>query len=168
MTGFFADRFVLVLARRNRGIAEPEHRLWLFAISTIVVPSSLILWGVGAAHHVHWFGLVVAMGTTAFANTAGITLSVAYLIDTYRDLAGDALTTCIIIRNTMSFAIGYAITPWLRRLGYQDCFVSVGLAGLAIGSVFLVMIRWGKAFREAKRVQYWDQVRARAEKGMAH
>ena len=156
------------MARRNKGIAEPEHRLWLFALSTLVLPSSLILWGVGAADEVHWFGLVFAMGTTAFTNTMGITLSVSYLIDSYRDISGDALTTCILIRNTMSFAIGYGITPWLENLGYQNCFISVAFVGLGICSVFLVMIKWGEKFREMKRIEYWREVRKRIELGLVH
>jgi hypothetical protein len=32
---------------------EPEQRLWLFAANLIVIPGSLILWGVGAAHEIH-------------------------------------------------------------------------------------------------------------------
>lgn len=105
-TGYLSDWFAIRLARRNKGVMEPEHRLWLFATCLIVLPSSLILWGVGAAHHVHWFGLIFAMGTTAFCNTSGITLSVNYLVDSYRDLSGDGMTSVIIVRNTMSFAIG--------------------------------------------------------------
>ncbi|KAI2610748.1 putative MFS transporter [Hypoxylon fragiforme] len=167
-TGVFSDRFVIRLARKNNGVSEPEHRLWLFAVSTLVIPSSLILWGVGAAHQVHWFGLVFAMGMTAFANTMGITLSVSYLVDTYRDISGDALTTCILIRNTMSFAIGYGITPWLTNLGEQNCFISVAFVGLAICSVFLVMIKWGKKFREMKRVDYWREVKKRIDLGLVH
>ncbi|OTB04100.1 hypothetical protein M426DRAFT_321196 [Hypoxylon sp. CI-4A] len=168
LTGVLSDRFVIYLARRNNGVSEPEHRLWLFAIATIVIPASLILWGVGAAHEVHWFGLVFAMGMTAFANTMGVTLSVSYLIDTYRDISGDALTTCIIIRNTMSFAIGYGITPWLDNLGYQNCFINVAFVGLAICSIFLVMIKWGKKFRETKRVAYWREVKKRIDLGLVH
>ncbi|ORY71486.1 major facilitator superfamily domain-containing protein [Pseudomassariella vexata] len=168
LTGVFSDRFVIRLARKNNGISEPEHRLWIFAVSAMVIPSSLILWGVGAAHKVHWFGLVFAMGTTAFANTMGITLSVSYLVDTYRDISGDALTTCILIRNTMSFAIGYGITPWLKNLGYQNCFISVAFVGLAICSAFLIMIKWGKRFREMKRVEYWREVGKRIDMGLVH
>ncbi|KAI4862418.1 putative MFS transporter [Hypoxylon rubiginosum] len=167
-TGVFSDRFIIRLARKNNGVSEPEHRLWLFTVSTLVIPASLILWGVGAAHEVHWFGLVFAMGTTAFANTMGVTLSVSYLIDTYRDISGDALTTCIIIRNTMSFAIGYGITPWLENLGYQNCFISVAFVGLGICSVYLVMIKWGKTFRERKRVSYWREVKKRIDLGLVH
>ena len=86
---------------------EPEQRLWLFAANLIIIPGALILWGVGAAHQIHWFGLIAAMGLLAFGNTFGITLSVNYLIDSYKDMSGDAMTTCIIVRNTMSFAMGY-------------------------------------------------------------
>ena len=32
-------------------------------------------------------------------------------------MSGNALTSVILIRNTMSFAIGYGITPWLDNLG---------------------------------------------------
>jgi hypothetical protein len=147
------------VARNNNGVLEPEHRLWLFTVSTVVLPASLILWGVGAAHDVHWFGLVCAMGATAFSNTVGVTLSVSYLIDSYREITSDALTTCIIIRNTMSFAIGYGITPWLDNLGTQDCFISAAFVGLAICSVFLLVIKWGKGWRESKAAQYWAIVK---------
>ncbi|KAI1442184.1 putative MFS transporter [Annulohypoxylon stygium] len=167
-TGVFSDLFVIRMARRNNGVSEPEHRLWLFTVSTLAIPASLILWGVGAAHEVHWFGLVFAMGTTAFANTMGITLSVSYLVDTYRDISGDGLTTCILIRNSMSFAIGYGITPWLDGLGTQNCFISVAFVGLAICSVYLIMIKWGKKFRETKRVDYWNEVKKRIDLGLVH
>ncbi|KAI5860437.1 putative MFS transporter [Durotheca rogersii] len=167
-TGVFSDRFIIWYARRNGGVSEPEHRLWLFAAATAVVPASFILWGVGAAHGVHWFGLAVAMGATAFANTVGITLSVAYLVDAYRDLAGDALTTCILVRNTMGFAVGYGITPWLDALGSQNCFVSVAFVALAICCVFLPIVRWGKALRQRSRVDYWREVRRQIDLGLVH
>ena len=102
-----ADWLVLKLARRNKGIMEPEHRLWLFALSALLIPGGLILWGVGAAHDVHWFGVVFAMGVIGFTNTLGAVISISYCIDSYRELSGEAIVTVILVRNTMSFAIGY-------------------------------------------------------------
>lgn len=107
LTGRFSDWLTIRLARRNNGVMEAEQRLWPFAICLVLVPGSLLLWGVGAAHQVHWFGLIVAMCLLAMANTCGITLSVNYLVDSYRELSGDAMATVILVRNTMSFAIGY-------------------------------------------------------------
>lgn len=63
----------------------------------------------------------------------------------------------------MSFAIGYAITPWLDSLGLQNCFISVAFVGLTICATFLIVIRFGKSWREAKREQYWNEVRIRLE-----
>lgn len=46
-TGIMSDWWVIRTARRNKGVYEPEQRLWLFAATTFLVPCSLILWGVG-------------------------------------------------------------------------------------------------------------------------
>ena len=60
-TGQMSDWLAIKIARRNNGIMEAEHRLRLFAASSVIVPFALILWGLGAAHEVHWFGLCFAM-----------------------------------------------------------------------------------------------------------
>lgn len=91
---------------------EAEQRLWPFAACLFILPGALILWGVGAAHDVHWFGLVVAMFLLAFVNTSGITISVNYLVDSYKELSGDAMASVMLVRNTMSFAIGYGYAPF--------------------------------------------------------
>ncbi|KAF7116253.1 hypothetical protein CNMCM5793_004329 [Aspergillus hiratsukae] len=167
-TGKFSDWLTIKLARRNGGVMEAEQRLWPFLACVIIVPGTLLLWGVGAAHEIHWFGLLVAMCLLALANTSGITLSVNYLVDSYRELSGDAMASVILVRNTMSFAIGYGITPWLEDLGYQNCFVSAAFIGMAISAVFLVMIKWGKTFRARSREKYWAIVRENRARGMGH
>ena len=86
---------------------QSEYRLWLFSPSVVLVPGSLILWGVGAAHHVHWFGLMFGMGLIGFTTSIGVQTSISYCIDSYPELSGEALVTVILVRNTMSFAIGY-------------------------------------------------------------
>ncbi|KAH8690710.1 putative MFS transporter [Talaromyces proteolyticus] len=158
VSGRLSDWLTIKLARRNNGIMESEFRLWPFAICVILVPFSLILWGVGAQHGVHWFGLIVGMAVLAFTNTMGITLSVNYLVDSYHDISSDALVTVILVRNTMSFAISYGITPWLTNLGYQNCFVSAAFIGMAASSVFFVMIKFGKGFRVQSASKYWGIV----------
>ncbi|CAH0003403.1 unnamed protein product [Clonostachys byssicola] len=158
ISGRLSDWLTIKLARRNNGIMEAEHRLWPFSLCAIIVPSSLILWGVGAQHGVHWMGLCVAMGCLAFTMTMGVTLSVNYLIDSYHDISSDALVAVIIVRNTMSFAISYGITPWITNLGYQNCFISAAFIGMFASSAFLVMIRYGKSLRVKSASKYWKLV----------
>lgn len=107
LSGKMSDWLTIKLARRNKGIMEAEFRLWPFILCVFLVPGLLILWGVGAAHKIHWFGLVFAMGGQALTMTFGVTLSVNYLIDSYHEISGDAIVAVIIVRNTMSFAISY-------------------------------------------------------------
>lgn len=167
-SGVIGDRIVLWLARRNKGVLEPEHRLWLFSASLILIPGSLILWGVGAAHHVHWFGLIFAMGVIAASNSIGVQLSVSYCIDSYKDLSGEAMVTVIIIRNTMSFAIGYGITPWVTDMGYQNAFILAAFAGLAQVLTFLAVVKWGKSWRNGTKKRYYRFVKESEGLGVGH
>ncbi len=97
----------------------------------------------------------------SLCSTAGVTLAIAYLVDSFREISGDALVTLILIRNTMSFAVSYGITPWLDGLGLQNCFISVAFVALAICSIFLPVIWYGKRLRAAKRESYWNEVKIR-------
>ncbi|RAL67460.1 hypothetical protein DID88_008215 [Monilinia fructigena] len=167
-SGVIGDRVVLWLARRNKGVSEAEHRLWLFLLSIILIPGSLLLWGVGAAHHVHWFGLIFAMFLIASSNCIGIQLSVSYCIDSYKDLSGEAMVTVIIIRNTMSFAIGYGITPWVTDMGYQNAFIVAAFAGLAQVLTFFAAVKWGKSWRNNTKGRYYNYVKENEKLGLMH
>ncbi|KAG1843335.1 major facilitator superfamily domain-containing protein [Suillus subalutaceus] len=140
-SGWVGDRFAVRYARRTRGIREPEHRLWLMVVSLLLCPASLILWGVGASKGISWVGLVFGMG----------------IISCSTDMSGEVMMAVILVRNTLSFAIGYGITPWLY-MGYQNTFISAGFVGLAITMTFLIVIKWGKSWRIASRKRYWGYV----------
>lgn len=167
-TGWVGDNFIIQKARKNSGIMESEHRLWLFVPSLVLIPFALILWGVGSAHQVHWFGPIFAMCVIATTNTIGLQLSVAYCIDSYRALSGEAIITVILVRNTMSFAIGYGITPWVEDMGLQNCFITAAFVGLAQVCTVFLMIKYGKRLREMSVPRYNSYVEKMAKSGMIH
>lgn len=68
------------------------------------------------------------------------------------------LTSHLSSLQALSSTDHISITPWLTNLGLQNCFISAAFIGLASSSVFLVMIYFGKRFREAKRDKYWALV----------
>ncbi|KAF2234641.1 MFS general substrate transporter [Viridothelium virens] len=164
-TGQLGDWLNLRMARRNKGIMESEYRLWLFCASLVLVPGGLLLWGVGAAHRIHWFGLIFAMGTLGFTSGLGIQLSLSYCIDSYRELSSDAVVTVIIIRSMMSFAVSYGITPWVTNMGLQNAFIVAAFAGLVQVSTFAVFLIWGRRLREASVPRYKYYVNQRREAG---
>ncbi|OQU98973.1 hypothetical protein CLAIMM_04681 [Cladophialophora immunda] len=158
-SGPFSDWLTLKLARRNNGIMEAEQRLLPFAICVLLVPGCLILWGVGAAHEIHWFGLLVSNFFLTVTLVFGGTLSINYMVDSYHEIMGDAIVSIILVRNTMYFAVSYGLTPWLD-MGYQNCFISAAFIGMVACSVFIIMIFFGKKFRTQSADKYWKIVRS--------
>jgi hypothetical protein len=83
-SGWSADKLAIRLARRNNGVREPEQRLWNLGLSGILCAAGLILWGVGAANGVHWFGLIFGLGLLAFSVICGASLTLSYDVDCFK------------------------------------------------------------------------------------
>ncbi|EIW84522.1 MFS transporter [Coniophora puteana RWD-64-598 SS2] len=156
-SGYIGDLFSLLYARRKAGVREPEDRLWLMSVCLLLCPASLILWGVGAAHGAAWPALVVGMGMISCSTGVGSALSIGYALDAYREMAGEVMMAVIIVRNTLSFAIGYGINPWLG-MGLQNTFICAAFVGMGINMTFLGVMRWGKGWRRRSAGQYWAYV----------
>lgn len=101
-SGWIADRFILWYARRRGGVREPEDRLWLLALNAVLCPVGLILWGVGAAKGINWFGLVFGGSLVAFTSATGGAFAINYAIDSYKDLSGEIMITVMLIRVSLS------------------------------------------------------------------
>ncbi|KAI1620002.1 serine/threonine kinase 16 [Exophiala viscosa] len=161
--GKLADLLSICLARRNGGIMEPEFRLWLYATGCIITPFGLLLLGVGYAHGLSWVALVFGMGMIGFVGPAAGSLAVSYIVDCYREIAGEALIAVILIRNTMNFGFNYGVTPWLDNMGAQNMFILAAVVASVTTASFLIMIKWGKQWREANAATYWKYVSERVD-----
>jgi hypothetical protein len=163
--GLVGDKVALYLARRNGGIREAEHRLWVLIVSGIVGAAGFILWGVGAAHEIHWSGPVIGCGMVEFAIVVGASVSLAYGVDCFKEISGESIILIIVIRNTIGFGFSYGITPWIRADGYTKTFVAVAMLSLGTTFTFLVMIFFGKSLRKMSAKKYWEHVDAFVVRG---
>jgi MFS family permease len=84
--GYFSDLFVRWMAKRNGGVAEAEHRLWLMLPAAIISPAGLILFGVGTNNGWSWPAPYVGLGFIGFGWGCAGDLSMAYLMDCYPDM----------------------------------------------------------------------------------
>lgn len=134
------------------------------SVTVLFCPAGLILWGVGAANGIHWFGLAVGMAMSAFCTGVGGVLAIGYALDAYHELDGSVMTLVMCVRNSLSFAIGYGITPWLE-LGIQNTFLSAAFVGMAVYASFLVVIRFGKSWRSESKSLYWGIVASKEGHG---
>ncbi|KAI1842636.1 hypothetical protein JX265_012629 [Neoarthrinium moseri] len=146
-SGNVADYIALRLARRNKGIREPEHRLWPLAFSGVLSAAGLITWGVGAYHDAHWVGLVFGLGMLTFGCVTGGSMAVSYNVDCFKELGGETTVSVMIIRNTIGFGFSYAITPWYTTEGLQNCFITAGMVSIACTFTFIPIIFYGKRLR---------------------
>ncbi|EFX05775.1 major facilitator superfamily transporter [Grosmannia clavigera kw1407] len=53
-SGHASDKLVMILARRNNSIRQPEMRLWLGYPAVFLSAVGLILWGISVDRHWHW------------------------------------------------------------------------------------------------------------------
>ncbi|KAK2809218.1 hypothetical protein FQN50_004054 [Emmonsiellopsis sp. PD_5] len=159
-TGRVADKFAIYMARRNKGVREPEQRLWLLTITGTMCTGGLILWGVGAAYGIHWIGLMFGMGIIAFGFMGGATFAISYAVDSFKELCGQSMVSVIIVRNTLGFAFSYGITPWVEHQGLRDCFITAGMIALVVTATFLPMMYFGKRLRLFSKDKYWEYVEA--------
>jgi hypothetical protein len=149
-----ADKFALLLARRNGGVREPEHRLWPLLVSGVVSAAGLILWGVGADRGIHWIGLVFGLGLMTFGTVTGGAVAVSYNVDCLKEIGGASTVSVMMMRNTIGFGFSYAITPWYTNMGLTNCFVTAGVVSLVCTLTFLVMIKYGKTMRRMSTEKY--------------
>ncbi|KAK2765221.1 hypothetical protein FQN54_008920 [Arachnomyces sp. PD_36] len=165
-SGVIADKFAIYLARRNKGVREPEHRLWPLAVSGIISTAGLITWGVGASFGVHWVGLEFGLGMLAFGCITGGSIAISYNIDCFKEISGESMMTVIIIRNMLGFGFSYAITPWVEGQGVRNCFITVGMVSLACTGSFLLIVLFGKRLRRLSRGRYWEYVETTSVGGL--
>lgn len=158
LSGWTADYLTVRLARRNGGIMEPEHRLWTSVVGLIMHPAGCLLYGVGASYHIHWVGVVIGLGMIGITLPMGANLAFTYVLDSYKELAGEGLVSIILIRNMMGFAFGYAVVPMIQNLGLRNSFIVIAILGLALWSTAVVMIFWGKRLRQCTAASYWALV----------
>lgn len=156
------------MARRNGGISEPEHTLYLFIASCILVPFAMILYGLGVTYHQHWFALVITQVALAMNSSLCVAAALGYAISSYRELSGQMVTTCVLIRNTMSFAINYGITPWLEASGYLRVYCIVAGIGLVWNASLFLMVRYGRTIRGKTAERYWKDVAHAKARGLSH
>ncbi|OWB67638.1 hypothetical protein B5S33_g4210 [[Candida] boidinii] len=166
--GWSTDWIKIYIAKKHDGKSQAEDRLWVLAVYMILGPCALILWGVGAAHSIHWFGVVFGLGLMAGLCVIGCVSSVTYVIDCYQEMTAEAMAVAIVIRNTMNFAMDYGITPWLTNTGVQNTFIAAAFICLFCIGTFLLMVYTGYYWRNKTKGAYWKIIERRRSQGIYH
>lgn len=118
------------------------------------MPAGLMIYGITAAHGLPWIAPVVGMGLVGFGLSVGGTVTMAYILDCYKEIDGQAVTTIILIRNVVGFGITWGIQPWIDGMGLQNTFIFVGCLSAAITAIAVFFIVFGKRIRRWTAPRY--------------
>ncbi|PFH56855.1 hypothetical protein XA68_15850 [Ophiocordyceps unilateralis] len=151
LAGLLADSSVKVLTKLNKGIYEPEFRIFL------VIPM-LILGGIG----LYGFGLTadaISSGRYHYVippmffgfETAGMVIgavaSSLYIVDGYRDITVEAFTLTIIFKNMFSFVLTWYAYDWVTHTGMRRLMVIIATIQVGVCLLSIPMYIWGKRIR---------------------
>lgn len=89
--GWLVDVFCDWRTRRNKGIFEPENRLYLCILPLLITGAGCVLFGYGVERTLHWTSLFFGYGMVSFALTAVPTITMAYVSDCVLPVNADAL-----------------------------------------------------------------------------
>ncbi|CAI4216809.1 unnamed protein product [Parascedosporium putredinis] len=117
--GALADYSVKWLTRRNKGIYEPEFRIFLIFPSFVLGCAGLYGFGLTAAEIIaekyHWSVPIGFFCLQVAGMVIGTVSSSLYIVDAYRDLAIEAFTMMIIFKNFFSFVLTFYAFDWITK-----------------------------------------------------
>ncbi|KND87054.1 putative MFS-type transporter [Tolypocladium ophioglossoides CBS 100239] len=152
--GYFVDRAVVWLARRNGGLFEPEMRLYPLPLPSFVMTAGLIIFGVTADRGLHWIFPSIGGALFAFGFGAISDISSTLVLDAYPNLVAHTFVVITFIRNAVSIAGAFFITPGLNSMGVSNMFIMAGCVSLLVNSLALPLAIWGKRARTAVAPRY--------------
>ncbi|KAI1616481.1 major facilitator superfamily domain-containing protein [Exophiala viscosa] len=147
--GMTSDRVADFFTRRNGGIREPEMRLPSIMISCITSPLSLILYGVGIQNKLHWMCPTVGIGLLNFSITQACNVSLVYIIDAYRPIAGEAIITQLAFKSCFGFLLGFYTNTWVAESGYAAAYGEMAAISGGVLLMWIPLYIWGKRIRIA-------------------
>lgn len=146
--GYFSDFFVRQIARRNNGIYEAEHRLWLMVLPAILCPIGLIIFGYGTYADWPWPPSYIGLGFVGFGWGCAGDLSMAYTMDAYPEMVLEGMVGVSFINNSLACIFTFVCSQWMAVNSVAEVFITIGIvAFFVMFPLTLLMIFYGKRLR---------------------
>jgi len=150
ITGPLADWSAKYLAKMNKGIYEPEFRLFLVIPQAVTGCLGLYMFGVTASNTVKygWFWPDFFFALELMGMTMGAITSALYLVDAYPNIAIETFTCLLLFKNFFSFGLTWEAFNWIGKVGTKHLFIYVASIQVAVCALTLPMYFFGKITRD--------------------
>ncbi|KAM0129231.1 hypothetical protein ACHAO1_008558 [Botrytis cinerea] len=112
-TGVASDRIVILLASRNKGVEEPEVRLWTLTASFLYAAVGYMFYGWGAQTQASWVAVSIGVGALMAQQVSACTIATPYAMESFPGLAGELVVILAMCSSMVNFAISYSVQPFI-------------------------------------------------------
>ena len=129
IAGLLSDTVTSALTRLNRGVYEPEFRLFLVIPQLVLGCAGLFGFGMTSPDTARygWLWPDFFFGCEVAGMVVGAVASACYIVDAHRNIAIEAFTCMMIFKNVFSFGLTWSGYDWLVKAGIKPVFVASGI-----------------------------------------
>ncbi|GAB7324494.1 hypothetical protein MBLNU13_g08410t1 [Cladosporium sp. NU13] len=150
--GWLVDRYSDRYSKQHNGVFQPESRLHLLWIPTLVVPAGCLAFGYGGANGLHWTALFFGYGMVAVGLTFVPVATMTYVSDCYLPVNADALLLVNGLKNIVAFGFLHGVDAWVQT-GYVSSFGTMAGIFVAIMALAIPLVLYGERIRH--RTALW-------------
>jgi Major Facilitator Superfamily len=134
IAGLTADPVTSYLTRLNRGVYEPEFRLFLVIPQLILGCAGLFGFGITSnnTYRYGWFWPDFFFALEVAGMVVGAVASACYIVDAHRNIAIEAFTCMMIFKNIFSFGLTWSGYDWLVQSGIKPVFMASGIVQVVV------------------------------------
>ncbi|KDQ52945.1 hypothetical protein JAAARDRAFT_61535 [Jaapia argillacea MUCL 33604] len=149
IAGPLSDYVAKLMARRNKGIYEPEFRLVMIIPMFIFDTMGWFGWAISAHLLDPWIGPAFFYSIISFGHSVGSIAVVSYVVDAHPNYAPESFAAVNACKNLFIFGLTYYVIPWIESQGVLKCFITIG------GLVIWVCIMTIPMYIYGKRARSW-------------
>ncbi|KAF3053760.1 hypothetical protein E8E11_001901 [Didymella keratinophila] len=147
LSGWTADFVAKLMARRNKGVFEPEFRLTLMLPAVIFATIGFLGFGISAQRGDSIYQLIAFMSIHSFSVPFASTASLTYVIDCHPKDANQAFVTINFTKAVLTFVATTYANGVMASIGPSKVFVAITMINLGVCALTLPAYVFGKRFR---------------------
>lgn len=150
LTGLLSDWSANLLTRWNRGVYEPEFRLFI-VIPQLVLGCAGIYgfgWTSAEALKYGWFWPDFFFALVVMGMVCGAVASALYIVDAHRDMSIEGFTCLLVFKNLFSFGLTFKGFDWIVQAGRSGgggvryVFIVVGSVQVGVCALTIPMCEY--------------------------
>ncbi|KAL6711020.1 hypothetical protein ACN47E_006895 [Coniothyrium glycines] len=142
-------KVITKLSRRNCGVLEAEHYLIGYIIPVLTGALSSLIYGLAVDQHWHFAWIYISYGLCGLSFVNMMIANTLWVAEAFPRWAAPALAVVGGGCYLLSFALSFAIVPWIDAHGYKWAGIELSVFQILGGLVAMPVAFWGKGARQA-------------------